>query len=420
MKMKLTALLIIIFLTGFGVISIDSNYPIDGYETTGIKRLLYLQKKIDGEVTGTPPIAGARKSIADIQLNLLGEKGDSLAVLPSADPALQKAVNSIFPNMDESYSIAVLDITPGKPIRYAKRQETKGFQPGSVGKLAVLLALFDQLAKIEPYSFEKRREILRNTKVTAGTWSIIDEHTVPFYEPDTETYFTRIVKEGDVFSLYEWTDHMLSVSNNAAASIVWREVMLMNVFGKEYPVSDERAAEYFKTTKKSELSALAISLVNEPLRELGITTDEWRLGTFFTRGASAIVPGQGGSIGSPVGLMKFLIAVERGLAIDRGSSLEIKRMMYMTDRRIRYAAAEVLKPAAVYFKSGSLYSCVPEEGFECKKYHGNKQNYMNSVAMIEHPDGTNYMVVLMSNVLKKNSSGDHYDLATQVDRLVRK
>lgn len=91
----------------------------------------------------------------------------------------------------------------------------------------------------------------------------------------------------------------------------------------------------------------------------------------------------------------------------------------MTDRRIRYAAATTLKDAAVYFKSGSLYQCQPEEGYTCQKYMGNKSNFMNSVAIIEHPDGTTYMVCLMSNVLKKNSSNEHFSLATLIDRLIK-
>ena len=53
------------------------------------------------------------------------------------------------------------------------------------------------------------------------------------------------------FSLYEWTDHMLSVSNNGAAAVVWREAILMRVFGSQYPyLSEEQAEEYFKTTPK--------------------------------------------------------------------------------------------------------------------------------------------------------------------------
>ena len=44
---------------------------------------------------------------------------------------------------------------------------------------------------------------------------------------------------------------------------------------------------------------------------------------------------------------------------------------------------------------------------------------MNSVAIVEHPEGTTYMVVLMSNVLKKNSASDHAELAVSIDRVVK-
>jgi hypothetical protein len=63
-----------------------------------------------------------------------------------------------------------------------------------------------------------------------------------------------------------------------------------------------------------------------------------------------------------------------------------------------------LRSSAVYFKSGSLYSCEKEEGFTCKKYHGNKRNFMNSIAIIETPAGQNrryYMATVLSNVLRK-------------------
>ena len=153
---------------------------------------------------------------------------------------------------------------------------------------------------------------------------------------------------------------------------------------------------------------------------LGISEDDWRLGSFFTGEAKKLIPGSGGSVGTPFGLMKYLIALERGKIVDERSSLEIKRLLYMTDRRIRYASSSALKDAAVYFKSGSLYKCKPEEGFECKKYAGNVENYMNSVVIVEHPDGTTYMVALMSNVLRKNSNIDHMSLATQIDRIIRK
>ena len=66
---------------------------------------------------------------------------------------------------------------------------------------------------------------------------------------------------------------------------------------------------------------------------------------------------------------------------------------------------------------GSLYSCEPEEGFVCKKYHGNKRNYMNSIAILETPAGQDrlyYMASVLSNVLRKNSAQDHRDLAKAV------
>jgi hypothetical protein len=80
-----------------------------------------------------------------------------------------------------------------------------------------------------------------------------------------------------------------------------------------------------------------------------------------------------------------------------------------------------LYDSAVYFKSGSLYSCKEEPGFKCKKYHGNVKNYMNSVAIVETPAGLNrlhYMATLISNVLYKNSAVDHQTLATYIHRLI--
>lgn len=396
-------------------------YPIDGYVESRIRRLNRLELIICGDIKDTKPIPGAMKSIKDIKLNLTGEKGDSLSAIPAVDATLQKAINAIFPNLHESYSISVLDITPGKPIRYASRKETSQYQPGSVGKIAVLAGFMTEIQKIYPDSFELRQELMRNKRVRAGRWAMTDSHTVPFFDPETLKFVKRTVQENDVFSLYEWLDHMLSVSNNGAAAVCWRETILMRAFGLQYPaVTEAMANEYFKNTPKSQLSDIAIAVVNEPLRAHGVTENEWRLGTLFTAGGSSYIPPKGGSTGTPVGVMKFMIAMERGKVVDPESSLEMKRLLYMTDRRIRYGSAPVLKEAALYFKSGSLYKCKPEEGYTCEKYKGNVENFMNSVAIIEHNDGSTYMVVLMSNVLKKNSGSDHMALAASIDKAVRK
>ncbi len=175
-----------------------------------------------------------------------------------------------------------------------------------------------------------------------------------------------------------------------------------------------------KNTPKKELTNLGNDVVNLPLRSLGITFEEWRLGTFFTRGSNAYVGSKDGSSGTPIGLMKFLVQLEQGKVVDEKSSLEMKRLMYMTDRRIRYAQAPALKDAAVYFKSGSLYKCDRSKGEGCGKYMGNVQNFMNSIAIVEHPNGKKYMVALMTNVLRKNSATDHMYLAGRIDKLINR
>jgi hypothetical protein len=395
-------------------------YPYDGYSLTGIKRLLRLQLIMAGVIQDKKPVPGAQKTLGEIQLNLMNPKGDSLVEFPKADPALQKSINALFPNMDESYSLCVLDITPGKPLRYAARQDKRGFMPGSVAKLAVAAGLFNQLAILYPDSFEERQEVMKNRMVRAGKWANYDEHTAPFFDTETYVLTKKVVTENDTCSLYVWADHMVSASNNGAASIVWKEAMLMYAFGPDYPPTAQQEADFFKNTSKAELKDIAMHVVNDPLREIGITNEEFKLGSMFTKDAKAMVPGEGGTIASPYGLMKYLVAMESGNIVDPESSLEIKRLMYSTDRRIRYASSASLTDAAVYFKSGSLYRCKPEEDFKCGKYMGNVDNYMNSVVVVEQPDGTIYMVTLMSNVLRKNSANDHYALASSIDKIVRK
>ncbi len=396
------------------------SYPVDGYETTGIRRLLYQQMVNNGELKGTILKEGAMLGLKDIRLNLLGSKGDSLEMWPLPDVKLQKSIDALFPILDESYSIAVMDISSGYPVRYAKRKEKQGYQPGSVAKLIVVAALFNELQKIYPDSFEKRQHLLKSKYVRGGKWVNYDEHTIPVFNTETKLFKKKVAEESDVFNLYEWADHMISASNNGAASVVWREVILMNAFGERYlHLTEEEANAFFSNTSKSKLMEIAVGVVNEPIRNVGITKEELRLGSFFTRTAKSIIPGSGGSLGTPIGFMKYLVAMERGKLVDVKSSLEIKRLMYSTSTRIRYASSPHLNSAAVYFKSGSLYQCKPEEGFECKKYMGNVNNFMNSVIIVEQADGSKYMVALMSNVLKKNSAVDHNALASKIDRVLR-
>lgn len=402
--------------THFSILSISafillSFYPIDGYKTTKITRLLPIQKAYENGEKITRIPAGALYKLDDIKLNLADQQYMEVEDFFIEDSEFSKKIKSVIPK--GAYSITVLDITDPNHIKYAAINEERGYQPGSVGKLVVLNAFFTELQKIYPNSWNKRVTLLRDKKVTARYWGEGDHHTIPVYNIETEKLHKRKVVATDEFSLYEWLDHMVSVSNNGAASIVYRETVLMSAFGKDYPkLSNDKAEEYFNSISHDSLRRMSHHVINNPLRNLGITRDEWRLGGPFTRNASNKMGRMEGSHGTPVGLMKFLINLEQGNIVDKETSLEMKRLLYLTDRRIRYAYSPKLHEARVYFKSGSYYS--GGNG----NYMGSEFNYMNSVIIVEQPNNTKYIVCLMTNVLNKNSANDHFYLAGKIDEII--
>ena len=392
-------------------------YPIDGYDTTGIKRLYRLQKMEMDSIANKRIPNGAYLKLKDIKLNLLSRKRDSLGAILVEDNDFARKIARITPG--GNYSLAVLDMTNPDSLKYAAHRENVGYQPGSVGKIAVLNGFFTELAEVYPDNFELRTGLMCNKRVKARYWGTGDHHTIPVYDIDSDKLTKRQVVASDEFSLYEWADHMVSVSNNGAASVLYRETMLLDAFGRKYAdLTEEEAENYFVETDRDSLTSQANRVVNQPLRDLGITEDDWRLGGMFTRPAGKYVGREGGSIGTPKGLMKFLVALEQGNVIDEESSLEMKRLLYMTDRRIRYAHSNRLDDAAVYFKSGSFYKCDREKNPNCSDYAGNVFNYMNSVIIVEQPNGKKYIVCLMTNVLNKNSAGAHMYLASSIDKVV--
>ncbi len=387
-------------------------YPVDGYRESGIRRLELLRLRLNGDLRGSVPVPGGQKSIEEVRL-----LRPDIEALPEPDTTLQQGVNELFRDRDESYSLALLDVSPGRAPRFAALRAERSYQPGSVGKLAVAVGFFTELSSLFPDSIESRRRLLKRHQVTADPWIRSDHHNVPIFDPVARKAASRPIREGDVFSLYEWLDHMLSASSNAAASTVWKEAILMRVFGSRYPPSRDAEERYFKEVSAGAFRDVALSVVNDPLRKLGIEERDWKLGSFFTRAGSARMA-SGGSGATPRGLLMFLVRLEQGQIVDAWTSLELKRLMYMTARRIRYASSPRLKDSAVYFKSGSLYRCMEEPGFDCGRYRGNVFNYMNSVAIVEKPEGAVYLVALMSNVLRLNSAVEHQTLATYLDRIL--
>ncbi len=397
---------------------VGSTYPIDAAEDTGITRLEGYRLAQEGEVAGNRLPPGGQLKTDQIQLRLQ-DKPDFH--IPPSDPALKRKIVNLLGAEAKNYSISVLDLSdPDAPL-YAEHNGDSRRNPGSVGKLMVGLALFQTLADLYPDDIEARKRVLKDSIVTVDDFIHKEHHQVPFWIPEENRIPRRRLREGDAANLWTFLDWMFSASSNGAATMVIKQLMLLRHFGTEYPVDAERSAAFFRDTKAKELGELLVEDLTAPVTRNGLDVEKLRQGSFFSYNAKRRVPGTN-SLSTTNELMRYLVKLEQGQLVDAWSSLEIKRLMYMTQTRIRYAASPALKDAAVYFKSGSLYRCKPEEGFVCRKYEGNVDNLMNSVAIVESPAGEPrmfYMVAITSNVLKKNSAVEHQTLATRLHALLR-
>jgi hypothetical protein len=392
-------------------------YPLDGYEETGIRRLEGSRLAHEGAIRDVKQPPGALLGLKDVDLRLRGQTFD----LPAPDPEFTRKVNGALTGSMDDYGLAVLDLSdPSKP-RYAEHRGDYRQNVGSVGKLVVALSLFQALADTWPDDVEARRRVLRDTVVTADGFSQSDHHTVRIFDPKTKNLTRRAVQVGDRATLYEWLDWMLSPSSNSAAGMVMRETMLIRHFGAAYPPPEAEIRRFFDETPKKELTALFEKSFYEPVTRNGLALDALRQGSFFTAVGKQKVPGPGDSYGTARELMRYLLRLEQGRLVDEFSSREIKRLIYVTERRIRYASSPALAGSAVYFKSGSLFECAKEPGFTCKPYAGNVKNYMNSTAIVEHPAGERqlyYLSTLVTNILRKNSAAEHQALATRLHQLI--
>ncbi len=415
--MKATIALLVLGLTAHTAVQ---AYPLDG-DDSGIRRLQG-QRTLQERKGGPKLHPGALLSQDDIRLHLEDRPAWNLDPT-DRDPGLQAALDGVFKNRDPSYGVLVVDISDPTNLRWAGVREERNQVPGSVGKILCMTALFDGLRRAFP-DIEQRKRLLREHWVDATDWVISDSHKVPRLDPAGGGLIHAVIRPGDRFTLGEWVDHMISPSANSAASTVWKEAMLLRAFGQDYPPSREQENAYFRGTPRAELQALAQAVINDALQAADLNPDQLRVGSFWTKTGKQKVPGVGGSRTTPRELGRWLLRLEQGRLVDAWSSLEMKRFLYMTKRRYRYVYAPELARAAVYFKSGSLFRCVPEEGFKCGKYMGNAQNAMNSVVIVESPaaagpDQKRYLVALTSDVRKVNSAWDHSRLGAAIEEMVR-
>jgi hypothetical protein len=394
-----------------------STYPIDASEPTGITRLeayTLLQKPMLEQGRLKP---GSLRGADDIKLPLEGTGFQR----PAKSAELSKKLSALLGSDGAAYGVAVLDITdPTNPI-FIEHRSSMPLNAGSVGKILVALGWFQALADRWPDDIPARIAFLKNTRITANDFIIKDSHTVPFWKQGDDMLRSRPLEIGDENNLYTFMDWMCSASSNAAASMMISELMLFVHFGAEYPVSAERATAFWNDTPKEQLGALYTKVITEASKRSGINTGKFRQGKFFTRTGKSRVPGLG-SYATSGELLHYMTLMEEGKLVDPFSSREIKRLLYLTDWRIRYASAPILDDSAVYYKSGSLYSCKDEAGFECGKYMGNRLNYLASTTIVEsfkENPAINYIAIVTSNVLKKNSSEAHQQLAQDIHELIR-
>ncbi len=416
MKAVLTAVACVM---GLMIATTCGAYPLDGYGYTGIARVEAYRLAMEGKVRAPKQPPGALLPMDQVDIRL---EARSHFEIPPPDAEFAAQVKNLLGAEADRYAVAVLDLSNFEQPRYAEHRSTARANPGSVGKILIALGVFQALADVYPDNKDARLEILRNTVITADEFIQSDHHVVPVWQPGNARVRYPKIKIGDQASFFTYLDWMLSASSNAAASMVLKHLMLLVHFGAAYPVSEVEAQQFFKETSPKELAALLARALQDPVVRNGLDLEQLRQGSFFTRNGKRLVPGTT-SYATPQELMRWLIKLEQGKLVDAFSSREIKRLLYMTQRRIRYASAPALAASAVYFKSGSLYKCKPEPNFTCKKYHGNVTNMLNSVAIIEAPADQRqlyYMVVVMSNVLRKNSAVVHQTLATRIHRMLEK
>ncbi len=436
-------------------------YPTDEFERTQMRRLKWQQAVNAGEKRGSKIPAGAQWPTSKVRLRLseLGKDYRLTAETPK-DPALQAGLEAILKRGSfKRYNVAIVDITDPAAVRWAGVHETDTQTPGSVAKVLAAAGLFEELKQRFPQDLAAREAFLRDTKIVADDWSMPNSHEVPVIDAAGNASIRRVFA-GDTFSLWEWLDHALSPSSNAAGTTVWREAILMRLLGPgAYPPAAYDGPLYARWDKPT-FSAAAFDVLDKPLRDAGLDPASFSLRLFFTKGPSKYLDNDE-SRTSPLALVQWMLAVEQGRMVDAWSSLELKKLLYLTRRRVRYAKAPELKEAAVYFKSGSLFECAPEEGFTCVQYQGNVVNVLNALVEVEAeppaaaaipaaptppsaPEAqkapappetpvttatsapsspkptTVYIVAVMSNELKRNAAEDHAKLASALHELVQR
>lgn len=394
-------------------------YPLSGYFETGIRRLDYTNMVQQDERYRHKLPGGALLKHYEV---MPGWGEEYYPGFPKAHTALSKQLTALIPpKQRDKYSIGIIDITdPYKP-KLIGHNVNRTTNVGSVGKLLIAVAVLNELARIWPDNTAARFVAMRNADITADKYVLGDAHKVTLWDPEEEKHQRRELQPGDKGNLFEFLDWMMSASSNGAASMVGQQLILLREFGADYDPSSFEQQEFIKRVGARRLGQLFRAAMNDAIAAIGHEPKHLYQGSLFTRAAKNRVSGVT-SRANTKALLDIMLKMEYGELIDYFSSDLLKKLMYLTQRRIRYASNSILNASAVYFKSGSLYSCF-DKTVKCPKYQGDRINRLASVASIESPanlPSLRYIVVVVSDVLRVNSAGSHHALAKKVHRLVRK
>ena len=242
------------------------GYPLDGEPYSRISRLEGYYRALQ-----TP---SGRDNLSEGALLSLDQAAPSCLNcpehIPQVDPSLQRELLDILGRYKRDISISLLDITRPESLRYAEHNAVNQFLPGSVGKVLVALAIFNELSLRYPNNLEKRRQLLRSRLLSADEIINSDSHEVPFWLPEKREVLLRPLVLGDTANLWTYLDWMLSASSNAAASMLMKEAVLFRHFQSRYPPTASQEAKFFAAGNKSKLASLLSSSMSASVTAAGL------------------------------------------------------------------------------------------------------------------------------------------------------
>src|SRR5210317_656848 len=196
---RLSSALIVLSLVSIAITVMA--YPLDGYEETGIRRVEGARLANEGLAIGGFQPPGAMLTTEQVDLRLLG-KGDM--VLPPQDAEFTAQIIALLGEDKAGYALAVLDLTDPDNLRRAEYRGDYKQNVGSVGKLLAALGLFQALADTWPDDEDRRKQILRDTVITADDFAHRDHHQVRIFDVDSRVLTRRTIQDGDQGSLWEY------------------------------------------------------------------------------------------------------------------------------------------------------------------------------------------------------------------------